>query len=59
MIYKRFFAKGKLLVAELKNQSGEGREIGWNFGFFPHIPGYIDYIDPNFYYPYTLRIRNS
>jgi len=42
---------------ELKNQSGEGREVSWAFGFFPHIQGYIDYIDPNFNYPYILELE--
>jgi len=32
---------------ELKNQSGEDREIGFSLGFIAHIPGYIDFFDPN------------
>ncbi len=31
----------------LKNISGEGQEIGFNYGFIAHIPGYIDFFDPD------------
>jgi len=32
---------------EFINQSGEGRTIGFAFGFMARIPGHIDFFDPN------------
>jgi|GEM_PF-2801457 len=51
-----FYGESFIVDVGLKNISGERLKVGWNFGFFPHIPLYINFNCPYFYYPYTLQL---